>query len=71
MTHYGYPTSPDGQLRSSANDMAKFLAAMMSGGSLGGATILEPKTLQAMLEPQFPNAEKDEDQGLFWAFKKD
>ena len=70
LTHYGYPTYPDGQLRSSANDMAKFLAAMMNGGSLGSATILEPKTLQAMLEPQFKDAEKDEDQGLFWAFKK-
>ncbi len=70
LTHYGYPTYPDGQLRSSANDMAKFLAAMMSGGQLGGAMILEPRTLQAMLEPQFPSAEKDEDQGLFWAFKK-
>ena len=70
LTHYGYPTYPDGQLRSSANDIAKFLAAMMSGGRLGGATILERQTLQAMLEPQFPSAEKDEDQGLFWAFKK-
>ena len=70
LTHYGYPTYPDGQLRSSANDMAKFLAAMMSGGRLGGATILEPQTLQAMLKPQFKDAEKDEDQALFWAFKK-
>ena len=70
LTHYGYPTYPDGQLRSSVNDMAKFLRAMMNSGSLDGTKILEPKTLQAMLEPQFPNAQKDEDQGLFWAFKK-
>jgi CubicO group peptidase (beta-lactamase class C family) len=70
LTHYGYPTYPDGQLRSSVNDMAKFLRAVMNAGSLDGTKILEPKTLQAMLEPQFPNAEKDEDQGLFWAFKK-
>ena len=70
LTHYGYPTYPDGQLRSSANDMARFLATMMNGGQLGDATILEPRTLQAMLEPQFLDAEKDEDQGLFWAFKK-
>ena len=70
LTHYGYPTYPDGQLRSSANDMAKFLAAMMNGGQLNGAKILEPQTLEAMLEPQFKNAEQDEDQSLFWAFKK-
>ena len=50
--------------------MAKFLRAMMNDGHLDGTKILEPKTLRAMLEPQFPNAEKDEDQGLFWAFKK-
>ena len=70
LTHYGYPTYPDGQLRSSVNDMAKFLRAMMNNGSLDGTKILEPKTLRAMLEPQFPNADKDEDQGLFWAFKR-
>ena len=70
LTHYGYPVYPDGQLRSSVNDMAKFLTAMMNGGNLNSSTILEPQTLKAMLEPQFPAAEKDEDQGLFWAFKK-
>jgi CubicO group peptidase (beta-lactamase class C family) len=70
LTHYGYPTYPDGQLRSSANDMAKFLAAMMNGGSLNGTQILEAKTLTAMLEPQFPDVPKDQPQGLFWTFKK-
>lgn len=70
LTHYGYPTYPDGQLRSSANDMAKFLAAMMNGGQLNGTRILETKTLNAMLEPQFPDAPKKQPQGLFWTFKK-
>jgi CubicO group peptidase (beta-lactamase class C family) len=70
LTHYGYPTYPDGQLRSSANDMAKFLAAMMNGGTLNNTQILETKTLNAMLEPQFPDVPKDQPQGLFWTFKK-
>jgi CubicO group peptidase (beta-lactamase class C family) len=70
LTHYGYPTYPDGQLRSSANDMAKFLSAMMNGGALNGTQILETKTLNSMLEPQFPNVPKEQPQGLFWTFKK-
>jgi CubicO group peptidase (beta-lactamase class C family) len=70
LTHYGYPTYPDGQLRSSANDMAKFLATMMNGGTLGNTQILERKTLSAMLEPQFPDVPKEQAQGLFWTFKK-
>jgi CubicO group peptidase (beta-lactamase class C family) len=70
LTHYGYPTYPDGQLRSSANDMAKFLATIMNGGQLNSTRILETKTLAAMLEPQFPDAPKEEPQGLFWTFKK-
>ncbi len=70
LTHYGYPTYPDGQLRSSANDMATFLAVMMNGGTLNDTQILDTKTLAAMLEPQFPDAPKDQPQGLFWTFKK-
>lgn len=70
LTHYGYPTYPDGQLRSSANDMATFLAVMMNGGTLNNTQILDTKTLAAMLEPQFPDAPKEQPQGLFWTFKK-
>jgi CubicO group peptidase (beta-lactamase class C family) len=64
LTHYGYPTYPDGQLRSSVNDMAKFLLAAMNGGQ-----VLKPQTLQQMLEPQFTEVNKENPQGLFWVYK--
>jgi CubicO group peptidase (beta-lactamase class C family) len=39
---------PNGGLRSSASDVAKFLQAHMNGGTYAGATILEPETVALM-----------------------
>jgi CubicO group peptidase (beta-lactamase class C family) len=64
LEHYGYPTWPDGQLRSSANDLGRFLAAILNGGELDGVRILKPETIDAMLTPQIPEA--DPNQGWFW-----
>jgi CubicO group peptidase (beta-lactamase class C family) len=69
LTHYGYPTYPDGQLRSSVNDMAKFLIALMNEGQFQNTQLLEAKTMRSMIEPQFPNAMTDKSQGLFVEFK--
>lgn len=65
LKHYGYPTWPDGQIRSSANDLGRFLAAILNGGELDGVRILQPETIDAMLQPQIPTA--DPNQGWFWA----
>ncbi len=56
LEHYGFATWPDGLLRASANDLARFMAAFMNGGELDGARILEESTVEMMLEPQFPDA---------------
>ncbi len=48
---YGYPDYPDGSLRTSARQLARFLGAIMNGGMLNGARILEASTVRAMLEP--------------------
>lgn len=65
LDHYGYPTWPDGQLRSSVNDLGRFLAAILNDGEFGGVQILQPETIEVMLQAQFPTI--DPYQGWFWA----
>ena len=59
----GFPTFPDGTLRSSPSNLAKFLIAIMQGGSYGGRRILEGGTVAEMLRNQTP---LDPCQGLIW-----
>ncbi|WHI50091.1 serine hydrolase [Microbulbifer sp. MLAF003] len=62
--HYDLATWPDGGLRSSAYDMALFLATIMNGGELvsrkQGSRILEAKTVSNMLTPI------EDGFGIFW-----
>ena len=53
---YGYPDYPDGSLRTSASQLARFLGAIMNGGELEGVRILQDSTVQAMLTPNGPPA---------------
>ncbi len=50
--HYGYPDYPDGQLRASVVDLARFVAAVSAGGAWGEARILDEDSNAAMLEEQ-------------------
>lgn len=61
---YGYPDYPDGGLRSSAPQMARFLAAIAEGGTYDGERLLAEATVDDMLSPQV--TELDETQGLIW-----
>lgn len=63
---YGYPDYPNGQLRSSAADLARFLAAYTNGGILDGSRILDQSTVDQMLTVQFPAV--DPTQGLIWYY---
>lgn len=60
---YSFPNYPDGLLRTSVQELAYFLMAIMNGGKYNGARILEKKTLKIMLQPAI---EMDEGQGLCW-----
>ena len=62
--HYTFSDAPNGGLRSSARDMARFLAAIMRGGELGGARILKASTVTEMLAVQ--DAELKSNWGLSW-----
>ncbi len=65
--YLGLATWPDGQLRSSANDLSRFLSAIINGGELDGVRILTEDSVQEMLRVQFPKLEvDDEKQGIFW-----
>lgn len=50
--HYGYPDYPDGQLRASVADLARFVAAISAGGALGGDRILSEALTAEMLSQQ-------------------
>ena len=62
---YGYPDYPDGQLRSSARSLARFLATFVgSGRSEHGVRILDRPLAEEMWRPQVPDLEPG--QGLIW-----
>lgn len=64
IAQYGYPDYPDGQLRSTAGDLARFVAMCMEGGAFDGVRILRRETIECMLQPPFPLLCAD--QGLGW-----
>ncbi len=67
--HFGHPTWPAGQLRSSVNDLGRFLAAIMNGGALGDVRILDEATVQVMLAPQITHlGEEYARQALGWMY---
>ena len=62
--HYGYADYPDGQLRSSISDIARFLATLSNDGAIGEDRILQPETVVDMLTPQVPTV--SDSQYVFW-----
>lgn len=64
--HYGFPDYPNGQLRSSTNDMARFLRAFIGDGELQGARILSATATAEMRKLQIPNL--DNSIGLTWTY---
>ena len=61
---YGFPTYPDGSLRSSPDDMGNFVLTILSGGEHDGVRILEEEGVNAMFveDSSVPEA----GQGLIW-----
>lgn len=59
----GFPTYPDGTLRSPPDQLAKFLIAYMQGGRFGSTEIISKSTVGKILKPQTP---LDPAQGLMW-----
>ena len=64
LAHYGFPDYPNGSLRSSINQLARFLIAIINEGDYNGTRILTPETVAEIGEVQFPQL--DSQQGLIW-----
>jgi CubicO group peptidase (beta-lactamase class C family) len=74
---YGVPTYPDGGVRTSVSELAKFFIALLNEGKYKGVRILKKETGQEMLRYQFNTANKPENvnlaklnSGIFWATKQ-
>jgi CubicO group peptidase (beta-lactamase class C family) len=64
--HIGFPTFPDGLLRTSVPQMARLLGMMAGGGALGGTRVLAEATVEEMRRRQIPAL--DDSQGLIWFY---
>jgi len=64
--YLGFPTYPDGLLRTSVPQLARFLTMFMRFGELDGKRILSAATAKEMRRIQFPDL--DDTQGLIWYF---
>jgi CubicO group peptidase (beta-lactamase class C family) len=51
---YGYPDYPDGQLRTTSTDLARFMTMYMQYGIYEGIRVLDSTTVEYMLQQQTP-----------------
>jgi hypothetical protein len=65
--HNGFPTYPDGLLRTSVTQIARFLAMMARYGEYDGRRILAEATAREMRRLQIPAL--DDTQGLVWYYE--
>lgn len=73
---YEITTYPDGGVRTSISDLAKFFIALLNGGVYEGTRILDKRHAEEMLRFQYTASDKprnvdlhEENSGLFWATK--
>ncbi|NDJ53552.1 MAG: beta-lactamase family protein [Chloroflexi bacterium] len=66
--HYGFPTYPDGGLRSSVEDMAAFMGMIMNNGTWNGVEVISAASIEAMLSEQ---TTAQDGQGLIWYTSED
>jgi CubicO group peptidase (beta-lactamase class C family) len=64
--HFGFTIYPAGQLRTSVDQLARFLITYIEGGAYQGTRILESSTVDLMLTPQIPAINPS--QGLAWFY---
>jgi CubicO group peptidase (beta-lactamase class C family) len=67
---YGYPTYPDGALKTSVNEFARFLFVFINEGkTIDGKLFLRAETVKEMLNlHKFPGMQQGEAVGLGWHF---
>lgn len=65
--HYGFPTYPDGSLRTSVSQLARFLICFINYGELEGTRIMSESTVKQMRTIQYPLIAPW--QGLAWFYR--
>jgi len=65
--NFGYSDYPSGQLRTTSNNLAKFMSAYINNGIYNGVRILDSETIELIKTIHYPNI--DSDQGLIWYYK--
>ena len=65
--HYGYSDYPSGQLRTTSNNLAKFMSAYINGGVYNGVRILDSETIDLIKTVHYPS--ENSQQGLIWYYK--
>ncbi len=64
---YSYPTLADGMVRTSVNQLANFMIAMMNGGRFEGIQLLKEGTVNEMLTCEKAGSKKSKEKvGLCW-----
>lgn len=64
LPHYSFPTYPDGSLKTSTQEYAHFILAILNGGKYNSAAILSRQSLEEMFRPQ---ADENK-QALAWSY---
>ena len=65
--NYGYSDYPSGQLRTTSNNLAKFMSVFINDGIYDGRRILESETVDLIKTIHYPGVNSS--QGLIWYFK--
>jgi CubicO group peptidase (beta-lactamase class C family) len=68
LNHYGFPSFPDGQLRTTATDYAQILKLMINRGKVNETTFLKEETIDEYLKIQYPEIAKF--QAIAWNYNE-
>jgi CubicO group peptidase (beta-lactamase class C family) len=68
LNHFGYPSYPDGQLRTTVKDYAQVVKLMINEGRLNGQAFLKKSTADEYLRVQYPEINKY--QAICWNYNE-
>ena len=68
LNHYGYPTYPDGQIRTTVTDYTKFLQLIMHDGKFNGKQLIKEELINEFLKIQYPKTNKW--QAISWNYNE-
>ena len=67
--NYGYADYPSGQLRTTSNNLARFMALFMNDSTYNDVEILDPNTIELIKTIHYPQVNST--QGLIWYYKNE